>query len=156
VQLGSPLPRGRASWVDDQARTRTQARFFPRYADEKEASPAILDVVRHAPELFDVKQSRWTLKAIAQACPWLRLCTDSGLFQMLKRLKIRYKRARSYIHSPDLFYDEKADELQACLARARTDPDRFVFCIWTNSHIFVNPPWPVTMWLRGLHNPWHV
>lgn len=101
--------------------------FFPRYADEKEAGPAILDVVRHAPELFDVKQSRWTLKAIAQACPWLRLCTDSGLFQMLKRLRIRYKRARSYIHSPDLFYDEKADELQACLARARTDPDRFVF-----------------------------
>jgi hypothetical protein len=49
------------------------------------------------------------------------------LWQLLHRLGIRYKRARSYVHSPDLYYDEKLGLIQLCLLQAWYDPQRYVF-----------------------------
>jgi hypothetical protein len=67
------------------------------------------------------------LESIAQACPWLRVTTAGGLSQVLNRLGIRYKRARSYIHSPDEHYDDKLSVIHLCLLRAWYEPERYVF-----------------------------
>lgn len=64
---------------------------------------------------------------IAQACPWLRISTAGGLSQVLKRLRISYKRARQYVHSPDEYYDDKLGMIQLCLLKALYAPERFVF-----------------------------
>lgn len=72
-------------------------------------------------------QSRWKLESIAQACPWLRVTTAGGLSQVLNRLGISYKRARSYIHSPDEYYDDKLSVIQLCLLRTWYEPERYVF-----------------------------
>jgi hypothetical protein len=77
--------------------------------------------------LFGHRQSRWTLKAIAQTCDWLRVTTPGGLSQLLDRLKICYKRARSYVHSPDEAYDSKLSLIQLCLLRVWYQPERYVF-----------------------------
>lgn len=84
-------------------------------------------VVRREPALFGFRQSRWTLKSIAQTCDWLRVTTAGGLSQLLDRLGISYKRARSYIRSPDAFYDDKLSLIQLCLLRAWYDPERYIF-----------------------------
>jgi transposase len=46
-------------------------------------------------------------------CPWLCVGTDAGMQQILKRCRISWQRARSYIHSPDLDYATKLTNVQA-------------------------------------------
>ncbi|MEJ5315358.1 MAG: transposase, partial [Anaerolinea sp.] len=83
--------------------------------------------MRREPRLFGFHQSRWTLKTLAQACPWLQTHTLGGLSQLLERLRIRYKRARAYIHSPDRYYEDKRSRIQLYLLRAWYEPERYVF-----------------------------
>ena len=84
-------------------------------------------MVRREPRLLGHAQSRWTLDAIGQTCDWLRVSTAGGLSRVLDRLGIRYKRARSYVHSPDTAYDAKLSVLQLCLLRAWYQPESYVF-----------------------------
>jgi hypothetical protein len=84
-------------------------------------------VVRREPRRLGHAQSRWSLAAIAQTCDWLRVTTAGGLSQILDRLGIHYKRARSYIHSPDASYDAKCSLLQLCLLRAWYQPESYIF-----------------------------
>jgi hypothetical protein len=72
-------------------------------------------------------QSRWKLATIAQACPWLRVSTASGLWQVLERLGISYKRGRHYIYSPDAAYTDKFSLIQRYLLRAWYEPERYAF-----------------------------
>lgn len=67
------------------------------------------------------------MNAIAQTCDWLQVTTAAGLSQILARLGISYKRARSYTHSPDPAYDQKLGVIQLCLLRAWYEPERYVF-----------------------------
>ena len=66
-------------------------------------------------------RSRWTLLSLGQVCGWLSGYSESGICKLLKRLGIHYKRARSYIHSPDPDYTEKLEQVHICLGRYRTD-----------------------------------
>lgn len=71
--------------------------------DEQE----VLSRLRRSPSFFGVDQSRWTLKALRQACPSLAEMTDSGVLQVLHRLGFSYKRGQAWIHSPDPLYEQK-------------------------------------------------
>jgi hypothetical protein len=64
---------------------------------------------------------------ILESCPWLVLNSLGGLSQLLKRLKISYKRGRDYIHSPDPNYDEKLSLIELMRMRAFYQPERYVF-----------------------------
>lgn len=84
-------------------------------------------VMRRDPHLFGHHQSRWSLDRILQTCDWLQLETQGGLSRLLKRLRVSFKRARSYIHSPDRQYEGKVSYLKLCRMRAWYDPQRYVF-----------------------------
>ncbi len=84
-------------------------------------------LVRREPGLLGHRRSRWTLQSILESCEWLTLDTLGGLSQLLKRLGIRFKRARSYIHSPDPDYEAKVSYLLLCRMRAWYQPERYVF-----------------------------
>lgn len=56
-------------------------------------------------------QSRWTLATIRDTCAWLQGHTLSGVWQLLDRLGLSWKRAREYVHSPDPHYQAKLDWL---------------------------------------------
>lgn len=101
--------------------------FPPEYEGKAAAQRAVLLVVRREPGLFGYSGSRWTLAMIAERCPWLQLTTAGGLSQLLKRLKISYKRGRDYIHSPDRHYQEKLSLIELAGLRAAYEPARFVF-----------------------------
>lgn len=64
---------------------------------------------------------------IRQTCDWLRVTTAGGLSQLLRRLGISYKQARSYVHSPDRHYEDKVSMIQLCLMKAWYAPERYVF-----------------------------
>jgi hypothetical protein len=87
----------------------------------------MLQVIRRAPVSFGYGCSRWTLAMIRQSCPWLQVKTAGGLSQILKRLGIRYKRGRDYVHSPDGNYQEKVQLIELARVQAENFPRRYVF-----------------------------
>lgn len=76
-------------------------------------------MVRRAPEQFDLRQTRWTLSAIGHSCSWLESVSLAGVWQIMKRLAIHYKRARSYYHSPDANYHAKLQQIYDSIAQVR-------------------------------------
>lgn len=101
--------------------------FSPRYPDDKSAREQLLHTVRRDPILFGHRQSTWTLESLAQTCDWLHVTTRGGLSQLLDRLRISHKRGRTYIHSPDPYYDDKLSVIELCRLQAWYDPERYVF-----------------------------
>jgi transposase len=116
--------------------------YSPKYETDAEAKEAILHTVRRDPSMFASSsvtsssvtsssmfaslESRWSLSRIADACDWLRISTVSGMSRFLKRLKISYKRGRSYVHSPDPHYQQKMDIIAQCLLKAWYAPEIYV------------------------------
>lgn len=102
--------------------------FPPEHDSAQEVRTALLSVLRRDPWPL-AGQVRWSLQAIRERCQWLRVKTDSGLWRLLDRLGITYKRGRHYTCSPDPDYQEKRDCIQARLDRARWEPERFAFFV---------------------------
>jgi transposase len=102
----------------------------PAYADEHDeegvAREELLHLVRREPRQFGVERSRWTLAALRQVCDWLGDCTLPGVWQILDRLGIHYKQARSYIHSPDPNYEAKLQDVDIRIGQAKQNPDSYV------------------------------
>ena len=100
--------------------------YSPKYQDKEEAKEAILHTVRREPSTFGKPRSRWSLSLIADVCEWLQVNTPSGLSKLLKRLGISYKRGRSYVHSPDPYYQQKMDRIAQCLLKAWYAPEKYI------------------------------
>jgi transposase len=100
--------------------------FPPRYAETETAAQELRHTVRRDPRACGQAQTRWTLAALRATCPWLRVATDAGMHQILKRCRISWQRARSYIHSPDPEYDLKLANVQAVRMLARLAEGRVV------------------------------
>jgi hypothetical protein len=100
--------------------------FPPRYSSAEAAQSALEEVIHQRPDHFGLEQVRWTLEAISQACGWLRLKTLSGMYQVLQRLKIHWKRGRAHLHSPDPDYVGKLRPVWLHLRSVGLDPEKQV------------------------------
>jgi hypothetical protein len=80
------------------------------YLDERFTEP-LKDLLHHSPRLFGQPTSVWTLNRLAGVCyskGWTpRLLTGEAIRLALKRLKIRWRRAKHWISSPDPAYARK-------------------------------------------------
>jgi transposase len=83
-------------------------------------------VVHRSPRLLGLAQGRWTLAALGRVVPWLAGRAPGTIGQILRRLRVRYKRGRLYLHSPDPAYDAKLRALTGAQVLARACPDRVV------------------------------
>lgn len=70
--------------------------------------------------------SRWRLASLREALRWLSDHSVKCVWTTLKRLGIRYKRGREYVHSPDPDYPLKLAYIQAAQQQARTQPQQVV------------------------------
>ncbi len=113
--------------------------YSPRYQDKEEAKAAILHTVRRDPSMFGISSSRWSLGLISRVCDWLRISNPSGLSQLLKRLRISYKRGRSYVHSPDPHYQQKMDMIAQCLLKAWYAPEKYALLYQDEFTIYRQP-----------------
>ena len=91
------------AWPDSPSSTDAGASplFPPLDATADAAREAVLHIVRRDPRQFEEPRSRWSLAALQRVCTWLKGLTLPGVSQIVTRLRITYKRAREYVHSPD-------------------------------------------------------
>lgn len=81
------------------------------------------NLLAQTPENFGLKQSRWQLSLIRKGCRWLSLYSLSGIWRVLRFLRLNYKRGQEHLHSPDPSYDEKKEQIQACVQKAQNHPE---------------------------------
>lgn len=101
--------------------------FPPQHQTREHAREALLHILRREPRQFGYYHSRWSLDRLRQVCEWLTKLSIGGISQLLKRLRISYKRGRSYIRSPDRHYKDKLSLVELARLRAKYDPERYVF-----------------------------
>lgn len=82
--------------------------------------------MHRSPRLYGLKRSRWWLDGLRQIVSWLERVSLAGIHKILRRLKIRYKRGRRYVHSPDPEYDEKLAVIRTIRELVIAEPQRFV------------------------------
>jgi transposase len=80
------------------------------------------ELVRICPEVLGVMRSRWTLATLRQVESEWATYSLSGLWRLMQALKIKYKRGRHYVHSPDPEYIAKRDVAQQCVTDAQERP----------------------------------
>jgi len=86
------------------------------FLDERHREP-VKDLLHHSPRLFGKHTSVWTLNLLADVCHgkgWTpRRLTGEAIRIALKRFKIRWKRAKHWITSPDPAYARKKKRVTA-------------------------------------------
>jgi len=91
-----------------------------------ERQAAFVHLVHREPRQFGEPRTRWTLAALQRVCVWLTRYTPSGVWRLLHRLKLHWKRGRDHIHSPDPDYEAKRAYLAARAAAVRAARPRLV------------------------------
>ena len=99
----------------------------------------MLNLLHQSPGKYGLSQTRWTLKGLLSCCPEWQVGSLGGMSKLLLRLKIRRKRARHYLHSPDPDYNAKVAYLQACQEQAQTDPEHVVL-VYLDEFAFERQP----------------
>jgi transposase InsO family protein len=97
-------------------------RFFPPQPPT-EVAHEVQEVIGQSPHAFGLGRSRWWLAGISQSLPWLARYSLSGVWRLLRRLGLRYKRGRDYVHSPDPAYETKLARLHLLRLVRQQDPD---------------------------------
>lgn len=84
-----------------------------------------MHIIRRDPRLFGEARSRWTLAAVQRAVAWMdRFRSRSGVWRVLARLGVHWKRGHDHLVSPDPAYTAKLTYLQTIRAVVEHDPDR--------------------------------
>lgn len=91
------------------------------------------------PHWFAQARTRWTLRTLPAACPWLLGLSPSGIWQWLRRWHLPYKRGRGHLHSPDPDYRAKLADIRAILALSQSDPTRDVVVFADEMGIYRQP-----------------
>jgi hypothetical protein len=91
-----------------------------------QAIQQVRETVHRSPAIFGIARTRWRLHDLRQVLPVVQHYTLPGLSLALRRLKIRRKRGRLAVTSPDPAYDRKLDWIDRAVAQARAHPDQVV------------------------------
>ena len=90
---------------------------------------ALREMLAQAPPLVNAQApppARWSLAAVKAVVTWLTGYSLSGVWRILQALRLRYKRGRLALHSPDPDYLSKQARAAACVAAARAAPGQVV------------------------------
>lgn len=112
------------------------------------AAAAVTAVVQRSPRLMGRAHSRWTLAALGEVVPWLHGRARGTIHRMLRRLGVRYKRGRVYLHSPDSAYDRKLAAITAAQMLARAFPDQVVL-LYQDELTYHRRPTVARAWAPG-------
>ena len=91
------------------------------------AAQQVREVLQRAPVLLGYRQSRWTLRLLAEAVSWFHDRPPGTIARVLHRLGLAYRRGRTYLHSPDPAYEAKLRTITGVQVLARAEPDTVVF-----------------------------
>lgn len=112
--------------------------LFPP-ADPERA--ALLEQIHQPPSLFGARQSRWTLALLRASAPLLAgLNSLSGVWRRLRHWRVRRKRGRAHVTSPDPAYREKLAAVAQATAAARQQPGTTVLLYSDEVTVYRQPP----------------
>jgi transposase len=99
-----------------------------------------LEQIHRSPALYGAARSRWTLALLQRLCPVLAgLGTLAGVWRRLRKWRIRRKRGRQHVTSPDPSYATKVAAVQAVDQQARTQPEQMVL-LYSDEFTFYRQP----------------
>lgn len=81
-------------------------------------------MLQASPTQYQQTESRWTLALIQEVVAELKTYGLSGIWRLLQRLAIHYKRGQQRIYSPDPQYLAKAERINRCVEEAYQAPDQ--------------------------------
>lgn len=103
------------------------------------------ELIHGPPEARGIARSRWTLATLRSVDGSWEHYSASGLWRLLKALKIGCKRGRHYVHSPDPEYIAKRDVAKMCEQAARQRPHR-VMTYYLDEFSFYRQPTVAQDW----------
>jgi transposase len=117
---------------------------------EGEKEQLFSTITEKSPQDFSIHRSRWTLKSLRDALPFLgRIYRSlSGIWYLLRRNRIHYKRSRDEVPCPDRRKNEKIRRIRATLGYARNQKNQVVL-LFLDEFSFYRQPlrgpawWPV-------------
>lgn len=115
-----------ASWCEKDAGA---SQLFPPVQGPQDVEMAMADVtetLHQSPENFGLLRSRWWLAGIRQAVPWLNSLSLPGIWKLLERFDLVYKRGRRYVHSPDPDDPIKRARVRWAWQEVQREPERWV------------------------------
>jgi transposase len=83
-----------------------------------------VEILASDPRDWHQQQTRWTLRALRDGVPSYWAYSLSGVWRILARQRLRWKRGRDHIRSPDPAYQAKRAYLATIRARVEAAPDR--------------------------------
>jgi len=98
--------------------------------------------------------SRWSLAHARRVIAALSPYSLSGVWRLLRAWGLRYKRGRSYVHSPDPEYEQKCQRISQALAEAEAEPGR-VIALYLDELTYYRQPSLAADWARvgSRHQP---
>lgn len=90
---------------------------------KEDAEVELQHFILRDPAQIPPHETRWTLRTLSASVPWLNGLSIPAVHQTLDRLGISYKRGRTYVHSPDIEYNQKLACVQQALATAKRHPE---------------------------------
>ena len=109
------------------------------HLDPETASAELQGIAYRSPYLFGRENSRWRLEDFQRVVDWLSAVSLSGIYQLLKRLQVSYKRGRMSLHSPDPEYNKKLAVIRNAKAECAAHPGKVVF-LYEDEHTFGRYP----------------
>jgi transposase len=107
------------------------------------------ELVRQEPPA-ETGRATWTLRALAQAltarCAEVSTLSHEAVRRLLNRRGILYRRAKSWLTSPDPLYGLRKGQRDRLLAWARRSPDGVA--VWLDQSWFVRWPYRFWAWAR--------
>lgn len=100
----------------------------------------MLEQIHQTPENFGLPRSRWTLEVLKTAISSLQALSRSGIWRRLRKWKIRRKRGRQHLTSPDPAYQQKVDAVASAKQQAIAHPDQVVLLYGDETTIYRRPP----------------
>jgi transposase len=104
-------------------------------------------ITQQSPQDFSFSRSRWTLKALRNALPFLKRVyrSLSGIWYLLQRLRIHHKRSYDVAPCPDSRKKEKIRRIRALLGYARKHPEKVVL-LFVDEFSFYRQPLSGPAW----------
>ena len=99
----------------------------------------MLEQIHQTPENFGWSRSRWTLELLKQAADSLQALSRSGICRRLRKWKIRRKRGRLHLISPDTEYLSKIEAVTRAKQEAAAHPDQVVLLYGDETTIYRRP-----------------
>ncbi len=93
------------------------------------------------------------MELIRQVCAELRTYSLSGIWRLLRREGLHYKRGQEQIHSPDPEYAGKRARIQACVAQAQAHPGQVVTLFLDEFSFYRWPTVAPVYFLAGQQQP---